>query len=49
MVKLQQFVISEPDETCHGSWDASQQLITPVETSKLVVAVHLMISPLRYD
>jgi len=33
MVKLQQFVISEPDEVQHRSSSAIQQLLAPLATS----------------
>jgi len=45
MVKLQQFVIGEPD----WSRIASQPLTAPVEASKLVVTTHFMTSASRHD
>jgi len=44
MVKLQQFVISKPDEVHHQSMAAIQQLSAPVVTSKLVLVIHYDVS-----
>ena len=40
MVKLQQFVTSEPDEVYHQSRVAIQQLTASVATSKFVFTAH---------
>jgi len=49
-VKLQQFVMSEPDEVYHRSRVANmQQLRAPVERSKLVVATNFTTSALRHN
>ena len=44
MVKLQQFVISEPLEAYHRSRAAIQQLSAPVTTSKFVLTAHYDVS-----
>jgi len=46
MMKLQQFVISQPDEVYHRSMVTSQQLMASVETSKLLFIIHFMMSRL---
>jgi len=43
MVKLQQFVISEPDKIYHQS-KAIQRLSAPIATSKFVLTAHYNIS-----
>jgi len=40
MVKIQKFVISEPDEVHHRCRAAIQQLSAPVATSKFVLTTH---------
>ena len=44
MVKLQQFVISEPEEVHHRNKVAIQQLSAPVATSQFVLAAHYDVS-----
>jgi len=44
MVKLQQFVISKPNEVHHRSRAAIQQLSAPVVTSMFVLMAHYDIS-----
>jgi len=44
MVKLQQFVISKPDEVHHRRRTAIQQLLALVETSKFVLTTHYDVS-----
>jgi len=44
MVKLQQFVINEPDKVYHQSRAAIQQLSAPVATSKFVLVAHYDVS-----
>jgi len=44
MIKLQQLVISKPDEVHHRSWVAIQQLTAPVKTSKLVLTTQNQVS-----
>jgi len=48
MVKLQQFVISEPDEVHHQSKATIQQLSALVATSQLY-SQHTMMSALHHD
>jgi len=40
MLKLQQFLISEPGEVYHRSRTAIQQLSAPIVTSKFVLTAH---------
>ena len=44
MIKLQQFVISEPDIVRHRNRAAIQQLSAPVATSQFVLAAHYDVS-----
>jgi len=44
IIKLQQFVISEPDEVLYQSRAAIQQLTAPVATSKFVLKAHYDVS-----
>jgi len=44
MVKLQQFVISEPEEVHHRNKVAIQQLSARVATSQFVLAAHYDVS-----
>ena len=44
MVKLQQFVISEPDEGHHQSRAAIHKLSAPVATSKFVLTAYYDVS-----
>jgi len=40
MIKIQQFVICEPDEVYHRSRTAIEQLTAPVATSKFLLKAH---------
>jgi len=49
MVKVQQFVISEPDEVHHRSRAAIQQLSAPVTARPCLYSRHIMTSALHHD
>ena len=48
MLKLQQFVINEPEKVGHQRRAAIQQVSAPVATSQFVLAAH-MTSALHHD